>query len=133
MTVKRYSVVKYGNTYLSEHFKVKEFACKNGADEVLIDDTLVCVLETLRKRFNKAVTINSGYRTEEYNKKVGGVNGSKHTKGMAADIVVKGVSARNVYTYLDSTLKTWGGLILYKTQNFVHVDTRRQKYREERN
>ena len=132
MTVKRYSAARDGNNYLSEHFKVSEFACKNGADEVLIDDTLVCLLEVLRKRYNKAVTINSGYRTETYNISVGGVSGSKHCKGMAADIVVKGVSPANVYSYLNTVMNTWGGLILYRTQKFVHVDTRAQKYREEK-
>jgi uncharacterized protein YcbK (DUF882 family) len=39
----------------------------------------------LRDAYGKPITINSGYRCAELNKKVGGVATSQHTKGQAAD------------------------------------------------
>lgn len=43
------------------------------------------VLQPLRDAYGKPITINSGYRCAELNKKVGGVATSQHTKGQAAD------------------------------------------------
>ena len=72
---------------LSANFKVAEFACK-GTDcckTVKIDSDLVVYLQKIRDYFGAPVTINSGYRCAELNKKVGGVATSQHTKGQAAD------------------------------------------------
>lgn len=84
--VKTYSVKNQGNVKLSANFTVKEFACKDGSDSVLVDTALVEVLQKIRDYFGKPVIINSAYRTPEHNRKVGGSSGSYHVKGMAADI-----------------------------------------------
>ena len=54
-------------------------------------------LEQLRRRWNNLygegndpIIINSGYRSEAVNKAVGGVKGSNHLTGCAADIRVAG-------------------------------------------
>lgn len=87
MAVKRYSVKKDGEKRLSPHFKVKEFACKDGSDTVLISEELVSALERLRERLSAdSLCIHSGYRTAAHNRKVGGSKTSKHMKGLAADI-----------------------------------------------
>ena len=44
------------------------------------------VLDPLRVKYGKPITINSGYRSLKVNKKVGGVSTSQHCKGEAADI-----------------------------------------------
>ena len=44
------------------------------------------VLDPLREAYGKPITVNSGYRCEKLNTKVGGVVTSDHMKGMAADI-----------------------------------------------
>ena len=69
---------------LSEHFKPKEFQCKDGSEEFLIADKLIDTLEAIRNHFNEPVTINSGYRTPSWNSKIGGAPNSYHCKGMAA-------------------------------------------------
>ena len=46
-------------------------------------------VQKIRNHFNQPVTINSGYRCPTHNRNVGGVSNSRHTKGEAADIVVK--------------------------------------------
>ena len=126
-TVKTYSVKKDGSTYLSENFKVKEFACNDGSDTVLISDELVDLLQKIRDHFRVAVTINSGYRTSTYNKKVGGVSNSQHVKGTAADIVVKGVDPLTVGQYVEYIMPDHGGIGVYQT--FTHVDVRTSRSR----
>ena len=126
-TVKTYSVKKDGSTYLSENFKVKEFACNDGSDTVLISDELVDLLQKIRDHFGVAVTINSGYRTSAYNKKVGGVSNSQHVKGTAADIVVKGVDPLTVGQYVEYIMPDHGGIGVYQT--FTHVDVRSNRSR----
>jgi len=44
------------------------------------------VLDPLRRAYGKTISISSGYRNASVNKAVGGVNGSQHCKGEAADI-----------------------------------------------
>ena len=120
--IKTFSLKNDGSTNLSAHFAVREFASRDGADEILIDMQLVQQLETIRQHFGRPVTITSGYRTPAHNAAVGGVSGSYHVKGMAADIAVQGVKSRDVAQYAES-LKI-GGIGWYEKSNFVHIDTR---------
>ena len=76
--INAYSKAKDGSKKLSGNFKVSEFACKDGSDAVLVAPRLVMVLQSIRDHFGAAVTINSGYRTPQYNAKVDGVTDSQH-------------------------------------------------------
>lgn len=118
---------KEDNTRISEHFRANEFACKDGTDNILIDSELIETLEKIRNHFNTAVIINSGFRTVKHNRKVGGAKASYHCKGMAADIVVKEHSSKEVAEYANEILDK-GGVIQYN--NFVHIDVREKKYRK---
>ena len=76
----------------SKHFKLKEFACKDGTPvpEEFYGNVqeLMNNLEIIREHFGGLypIRINSGYRTPEYNKKVGGAAKSQHLTASAADI-----------------------------------------------
>ena len=122
--INAYSKKKDGAKKLSTNFTVKEFACNDGTDAVFVAPRLVMVLQSIRSHFGKAVNINSGYRTPPYNAQVGGVDGSQHTYGTAADISIKGVSVADVAAYARSIMPDWGGVGIYKEQGFVHVDVR---------
>lgn len=122
--INAYSKAKDGGKKLSSHFKVKEFACKDGSDAVLVAPRLVMVLQSIRSRFGAAVTINSGYRTPQYNAKVGGVAHSQHCYGTAADITVKGKTPAAVAAYARELMPDWGGVGVYAKQNFTHIDVR---------
>lgn len=121
MAVKEYSLSKDGTKQLTEHFRVREFRCKDGADTILISDETVKVLEDIRNYFGKPITINSAYRTPAHNKKVGGAKGSQHVKGTAADIKVKDVPTWAVAGFLEANYRNCG-IGYYST--WVHVDTR---------
>lgn len=132
MAVKTY---KKGDTAkLSNNFSVYEFddgkSRPCSCTTTLIDDQLVQYLQAIRDHFGKAVTITSGYRCPSYNRRpdVGGVTGSRHTKGQAADIVVEGVAPAKVAAYAESIGVQ--GIGLYETArdgHFVHIDTRSAK------
>lgn len=125
MAVKTYSKSVDGSKKLSEHFKVKEFACKDG-DRILIDTALVDKLEKLRAKIGcNKVIINSGYRTAKHDKAVGGSGSGQHTKGKAADIVCYDkegkISAKLVCCAAESLGFTGVG---YISANSTHVDVR---------
>lgn len=120
--------INAGEYQISEHFKANEFRCKDGNDEILICKELLEILEEVRNHFNAPVIINSGYRTPEWNTKVGGAKCSYHMKGMAADIVVKGHTPKEVAKIASEIMKNHGGVIRYT--NFVHVDVREKYYRK---
>ena len=125
-----YSKSLEGDKSLTSSFKVREFACNDGSDVILIHHDLPSVLQNIRNQFGKPIIINSGYRTPEYNKKVGGATRSQHCYGTAADIVVDGVSPASVAAAAEKALKEMdypGGIGLYKS--FVHVDVRSKRYR----
>ena len=74
-----------------EFFRFEEFACRccgrippgvRGNIEALVDN----VLDPARRVFGGPVSVNSGYRCPKHNAEVGGVSGSQHLKGEAADI-----------------------------------------------
>lgn len=125
--VKTYSIKVNGNTKLSKNFVVKEFACKDGSDSVLISSELVDILQKIRDHFRKPITINSAYRNKAYNKKIGGATYSQHVYGTAADIVVQGVKPEEVAKYAEYLMPKTGGIGLYST--FTHVDVRSNRSR----
>lgn len=125
--INAYSKAKDGNKKLSTHFKVQEFACKDGSDAVLVAPRLVMVLQSIRSRFGAAVTINSGYRTPQYNAKVGGVAHSQHCYGTAADITVRGQKPAAVAAYARELMPDWGGVGVYSQKGFTHIDVREAK------
>ena len=106
---------------------VKEFACKDGSDEVLIDLDLVNYLQKNHDYFGKTITINSGYRTPSHNASISGAaRNSYHTKGQAADIVVNGVSNEDVAKYAEAIGIL--GIEWNVASNYVHLDTRNTKW-----
>lgn len=127
ITINAYSRKKNGLKKLSKNFAVNEFACNDGSDPVFVAPELVEVLQKIRIHFGKPVTINSGYRTPTYNKKVGGAAYSQHLYGTAADIVVRGVAPKTVAAYAEILLPNKGGIGIYSS--FVHVDVREVKSR----
>ena len=89
MSAITYSLKQEGEKALSPHFKVREFASKDGADAVKIDPALIVALEQLRAYLGASITIYSGYRTKEHNRRIGGSRTSKHMRGLAADIICR--------------------------------------------
>ena len=117
-------------TKLSENFNSLEFDCHGSGccSETIINPKLVEYVQKIRDHFGKSITVTSGYRCPVHNKRIGGATGSRHSKGDAADIVVQGVTPREVAKYAESIgIK---GIGLYETSAdgyFTHIDTRDKK------
>ena len=60
-----------------------------------MDETFVRMLEMMRISLGEPMVINSGYRCEKHNKKVGGAPNSAHLRGLAVDIKIP----NNEYRY----------------------------------
>ena len=135
MSIEAYSVLRQGNQKLSEHFKVREFRCKDGSDPVFIDTELVDILEKIRVHFAKPVTITSAFRTASHNATVAkAAKYSQHLYGKAADIQVQGISVESVAAYAETLLAGRGGIGIYppslgRANGWVHVDVRKDKSR----
>lgn len=126
MAINKSYVSKLGADYkISDHFSLGEMRCKNGADLVLWMKELMAQLEDTRTYLGATVTINSGYRTEAYNKKIGGASSSQHCKGTAADVTVKidgNVVAAKLICCIAQDLGFKG--IGYISERSVHLDMR---------
>ena len=102
---------------LSEHFRLSEFTrsatarrlgIKNEvSSQQLSNLMLLCryVLEPLRKRFGQPIYVNSGYRSQELNRAVGGAVKSFHLYGRAADIRAANLSDNNTLYALIKELR----------------------------
>lgn len=132
MSIKTYSLIKDGDKYLSDHFQVKEFKCKDGSDKILINTDLITALEKLYSFLDcKAINITSGYRTPTHSVKVGGYATDQHTKGNAADITCKKKNG----TYYTSNeiccaledINHIGGVGKINNTTAVHIDVRGKK------
>ena len=124
---------------LSKHFVVEEFDCHDGTKVMKRDYNgleYLCrqFLEPLRAKYG-GVTINSGFRTVAYNRKIGGASRSEHVytihdgNDQAADIRCARGTPREWRNFLAGIRAKKrggrGGLGLYST--FVHCDIRDYK------
>lgn len=102
-------------TKLTEHFSLKEFEISPTAIALKIDNTipdellpniqrLAEALERVRELLGgRSIRINSGYRTLVLNRAVKGAPRSAHLRGLAADIVVPGLTPKAVCQVLTTS------------------------------
>ncbi|MEN0041437.1 MAG: D-Ala-D-Ala carboxypeptidase family metallohydrolase [Pseudomonadota bacterium] len=82
---------------------------------------LVNILRQVERHYGKRLVITSGYRSRSYNRRIRGARNSTHTRCMAADIQVKGVSKWALAKYLRS-IPGRGGVGTYCWTKSVHID-----------
>lgn len=131
------------NFYLSE-FVQSDTATRYSIDNYPDDDALqnliaLCehVLQPLRDYFDTPITVTSGYRSEALNAKLRGSKTSQHMTGQAADIVVSGMSNREVADYIRHNLSF--DQLIYEHPDednddeidWIHVSYNRDGNREE--
>ena len=113
---------------MSKYFNESELSC-NGPEcaglnnvGIGINPRLMSVLDAIRERIGKPITVNSGYRCPIHNANVGGVPNSQHVDGTAADLTYDGIDV----DYLAQVAEECGadGIGKYWSQGFVHIDTR---------
>lgn len=85
-----------------------------------MDFNFLTKLDQLRELCGFPLTINSSYRSPEYNKSVGGAKTSQHLYGNAVDLRCTDSTKRAVIVSNALAL----GLSVGITKSFVHVDNR---------
>ena len=122
---------------LSKHFTLEEFEKsqtatrkniknKAGSGEIKnLGDLCYEVLEPVRAKFDKPVTITSGYRSPELSEAIGSKATSQHCKGEAVDFEIAGVSNLQVALWLTNNvnfdqciLEFWTG---EASSGWIHV------------
>ena len=115
---------------LSDHFTLGEMTKSNSHPEVynipsheaIANLKRVCGwLEVLRSRAGGPILINSGYRSPQLNKKIGGVPTSNHLTGCAVDIRVTGMEqliryAAILLEYADESHQDFDELLIEKNR-----------------
>lgn len=110
----------------TENFRVSEFTCHCGCGYNNIDQRVIDMCQVIRDALGVPVRVTSGCRCEKRNKAVGGVKGSFHTRGLAADLACS-LGAVKMFEAVKK-LKDSGELpdldycILYKGKNIIHID-----------
>ena len=100
--------------YLSRNFTVEELSKSLAAINRGLDNTpkkhhidnlrLLCVhvLQPIRDHFALPVTINSGFRSANVNRAIGGSFTSQHMLGQAADIEIVGVHNADIWRFVQT-------------------------------
>ena len=117
---------------LSENFTLQEMthsqtAVRRGLSNHPDPDSLanlemLCtqVLEPIRRVAQAPIVVSSGYRSPEVNRLVGGAPSSQHTRGQAADILARGMSAAELYEVVKASQVKFDQLI-EEFGEWVHV------------
>lgn len=99
------------------HFKPREIACR-GTGEIVAVPAFLGLLEELREKIGRPLTINCAYRSALHNARVGGAPMSEHKFGRAADI--RCAKSERMDLLLAARAVGFTGLGFYDT--FLHVD-----------
>lgn len=120
-----------GELYVAPNFQVKEFACSDGSDVVVIHPFIPHICQLVRNKFNMPFSPNSAYRTVTHNKSVGGANKSNHIYGRAVDIPAKrGVTPKQLYDYVDTLFGEWGEIGIYTWGIHVGIQDKKERFTE---
>ena len=115
----------------TKNFKVSEFSCHCGCGYNVIDQRVIDMAQVIRDAVGLPIHINSGCRCEKRNAASGGVKGSFHTLGKAADLSCS-IGAKKLFAVV-ADLKVRGKLpdleyaILYIKKDFVHIDCGKER------
>lgn len=127
---------------VTDHFNINEFKCRNAGEMILNKEVIEHIfrLEKFRTWYGRPMIIDSGYRTPEYNAKIGGVKKSQHILGVATDFSLpldefKKYDKERIEEFYNNVKNKWfelceadgvkGGVGFYDT--FIHLDSRTEK------
>ena len=103
-----------------KYFQYEEFDSPDiqGSGQMMGKEML-SKLDMIREEYGKPIYVNSGYRTEAHNEKVGGKPASSQLKGLAVDIACNNSVDR--FNLIQLFLKH-GINRIGVAKNFIHID-----------
>jgi len=113
---------------LTENFKLSEFFVSGKTDfeffsadyETPLFYLCKLLLQPIREHTKLPITITSGFRTYEENKKINGKPQSLHLSGYAADFICAGYSLESIFSIIKIYLKKYiCELILH--DDYIHI------------
>lgn len=111
---------------LCEHLTLGEFKSRDGYGLCLVHPALVTAFILLRRRIGVPMRIQSGFRSDPHNARIGGSPTSFHRLGMAMDLcpVVPEEEILEVLIRMRDLAGGigMGGIKLYRDKRFLHVD-----------
>lgn len=127
--MKFFSIAEMCDSAVARQLKIK-----NKPDEEAIGNLTALVdnvLDPAREAIKSPIIVNSGYRSKELNKCVGGVFNSQHIKGEAADITTGTIYGNQcLFNYIKDNLE-FDQLIDEKNYRWVHVSYKKGNNRNE--
>lgn len=97
-----------------------------------LTDLVNHVLDPLREAYGSPIQVNSGFRCQELNTKVGGAENSQHTKGEAADITAGNKEENRKLFELTQELNIpFDQLIDEKDFSWIHISHRKEGNRKQ--
>lgn len=128
---------------MAQYFTLNEMIYSDTAKKKGIDNTpseevkkhlndLMAVLDKIRGALGKPITVSSGYRCPKLNAAVGGSATSGHLRGDAADLQVKGLTAKELGLFIQGYLQganiAWDQLIVEKSgrTEWIHLGLKNQ-------
>lgn len=115
------------------YFTIKEMTKSQTAKLNHIDNTptkkvienlkkVMYILDMVRIYMGKPIFINSGYRCKKLNERVGGVQKSMHTRGLAADFrTEKEEDISMMFEFLKKNQKDFKIIELINYTTFIHI------------
>lgn len=108
-----------------KYFRREEFRCQCGGKycngfPAEPAEKLIRIADIVREKAGKPAHVTSGVRDIQHNANVGGVSGSRHTKGWAMDFYIEGMTS----TQLDALVGAQPGVAYHYKVNdrVVHMD-----------
>jgi hypothetical protein len=117
---------------LTPHFSLAELTVTNTKIDNIPSKEVIEVLRTTAFYMEKvreilgnvAITINSGYRSPDVNRQVGGTSNSSHTYGYAVDFTAYGHTPLTISNILSKSNLKFDQLIYEKTWVHISFDPR---------
>lgn len=110
-TLRRHKTMRLSNNFTLAELTKSQTAARRGIDNEPnqeqienLQQLVLNVLQPIRDAFARPVTVNSGFRCLELNRAIGSRDNSQHTKGMAADIEIHGVSNFELAEWIQNNL-----------------------------
>lgn len=112
---------KEGGLQASKNFKVIEFKSRD-YPMVVLSTELINKLQILRDKVGGPINVNSGFRSAEHNRSVGGSLNSAHLIGAGADIWTPKLSTMQLARLIQKTFGKEVAIGAHPDFAYVHFD-----------